>query len=487
MISQKLIDLLRTFSKSDLQHFHKYLSSPIFNENEKLQQLFAEVRNCVQYQGVVKDQQFGKKYVWKQLYGKKPFNDAQLRRLSSELTAQAYHFLAIDRFQSLPGEATNLLLPVLVDKKLSKHFHGLVRRTRRTLDNAKFRDANHHFQQYRLARANHYHAERGATKVETLEHLEAADRQLDAFYASQKLRNYCDALHYQLNAPAYKKKASRPQAKLSLPPSFLEYISGQGLLEEPAVKAYFLVSEMLTNPEEEDHFRRLKSFLEENAALFPRAEQYNLYIFLTNYCTDTKINFGRQDYIGELFEIFKSMLRNELILDNGVLDPQYYKNIITVGLFVKAFDWVEQFIQQYTGKLPVDNQENALNYNLANLYFHQKQYEKVIEQLREVEYKDAVYALGGKLILLKTYYELDEYLVLDSLIESFRIYLRRNRVISREVRQQYLNELRFVKQLSRVMPGDHKAVRKIRRQVTECKALADRKWILEKIEEVEEK
>ncbi len=485
MVSQKLVDLLSTFNRKERQQFLRYLNSPLFNENNKLLKLFELVIQLIEKQKNVKDQQLDKKYVWKQLYGKKAYRDVQLRRLSSELTSHANQFLAINRFLCLPGEASNLLLPILVDRKLPKHFHGIVRQTRRAIEKSEYRDANHHFQLYRLSRSNHYQAERGATKVESLEHLEMADRQLDVFYAAQKLRNYCDALHYELNAPSYKKKTSQPKAKLQLPPSFIEYLTREGLLKEPAVEAYFLVSRMLTEPDEEAHFRRLKKFLSKKAALFSRPEQYNLYIFLTNYCTDTKINFGRQEYIGELFEIFKSMLNNDLILDNGILDPQYYKNIITVGLYVKAFDWVEQFIQQYTAKLPVENQENALNYNLANLYFHQQQYEKVIEQLREVEYKDAVYALGGKLILLKTYYELDETLVLDSLIESFRIYLRRNRVISREVRQQYLNELRFVKQLSRVMPGDRKAVRKIRQQVTECKALADRKWILEKIEEME--
>ena len=77
----------------------------------------------------------------------------------------------------------------------------------------------------------------------------------------------------------------------------------------------------------------------------------------------------------------------------------------------------------------------------------------MIEQLQEVEYKNHVYALGGKLTLLKTYYELKEYIALDSLTDSFRIYIRRNKIISREVKQQYLNVLRFVKKLSSTIPG----------------------------------
>ena len=121
---------------------------------------------------------------------------------------------------------------------------------------------------------------------------------------------------------------------------------------------------------------------------------------------------------------------------------------------------------------------------MAKVYFYQNQYNDVIELLREVEYKSHVYALGGKLLLLKTYYELKEYSPLDSLTDSFRIYIRRNKIISKEVKQQYLNLLRFVKKLSSTIAGDKKAVEKIRTQIAKCKALAGKKWILEKVEEL---
>ena len=144
---------------------------------------------------------------------------------------------------------------------------------------------------------------------------------------------------------------------------------------------------------------------------------------------------------------------------------------------VKEYQWVENFIQIHTKSLPKEKRDNALTYNLAKVYFSQKKYNQVIEQLREVEYKNHVYALGGKLILLKTYYELQEYIALDSLIDSFRIYIRRNKIISREVKQQYLNMLRFVKKLSSTIPGDKKALEKIRAQIDKCKALAGKKWL----------
>jgi len=181
--------------------------------------------------------------------------------------------------------------------------------------------------------------------------------------------------------------------------------------------------------------------------------------------------------------LYQRFIEYDLILKNDEIAPGNYKNIITVGLMIKEFDWVESFIQQYTPHLPEADQDNDLNYNLAKVYFHQEDYPRVIEQLREVEYKNLTYALGGKLMLLKTYFELEEVQSLESLIESFRIYLLRNKLISRDVRQQYSNVLRFTRKLFNLAPFDQEGLQKVKTQIEQCKALAAKKWLLEKVEE----
>ena len=88
-------------------------------------------------------------------------------------------------------------------------------------------------------------------------------------------------------------------------------------------------------------------------------------------------------------------------------------------------------------------------------------------------------------MLLKTYYELDEWNPLSSLLDSFSIYLRRNKQIPREKKQQYLNVLRFTRKLSFLAPYDKKGLQKLKDQINNCKALAAKKWLLEKVEEME--
>lgn len=480
MLSRKLLDLLETFSKYDLNRFGKYLQSPFFNENEDLIKLFDLLDDYFRLPENVREAakaKLGKEKVWRQLYGKKKYNDAHLRRLCSELTKQAYGFITAWAYKSDALRESTDLLEALNDMKLEKHFNSTLRQINQLKDKLPRRDASFHYEQYRVENLAHLHLEQTGKQGINFENLEQADYHLDCFYFTQKLRHYCDALDHR--------NRLSEQAEISVFPDFLKFLEAHDYLRVPSVNAYYLVAQMLSWPEEENYFQQLKQLLREKVDCFTVAELNYLYIYLKNYCISTKINNGRSEYFQELFEIFKTLLEQEIIIINGKLDPQDYKNIITVGLHIEEFEWVKQFIRNYTKHLPEENQENALTYNLAKVFFHEENYDKVIEQLREVEYKNLVYALGSKLMLLRTYFELKEFIALDSLIDSFRIYLRRNKMISRDIKQQYLNVLRFVKKMSNLDIYDKALVQKVKKQIVDCKNLAAKKWLLDKIAEME--
>lgn len=473
MKQSKTAVLLASFSPHELNRLRKYLQPGLFNDNSDLVKLFDLI---IQEVIPAEEDDMDKPALWRAVFGKQPYHDQTMRRLLSELTRHALDFRAWQAFRAEPFAEPAILLPTLADPSLGKHFDGVVRQFEHARSKEPAHSPSAYYHQYQIERSRHLQLEASGQKPGTLGFLEASDFQLDCFYFVQKLKNRCDALSYQ-NTLAL-------EAKLEEIPQLLDYLEHSPYSRIPLIQAYLLVWSLLRNPEAEQFFQELRNLLHAQGDLFERKERLTLFIHLMNYCIDTKINKGRMDYFGELFDLYKVALDREIIVEEGVLDPFHYKNIITVGLRVDAFDWTEQFIREYTPALPPSYQANALTYNLAKVYFEQGEYQKVIEQLREVEYQDLVYALGAKLMLLKTYFELKEFLALDSLSDSFRIFLQRNQRISREVKQQYLNVLRFVKKLSNVSPGDKKAIEKIRLQASQCKALADKAWILEKIIEL---
>ncbi len=475
MLSNKLISLLKTFSKYDLNRFRKYLSSPFYNDNVDLINLFELLNKYLRLnEGSQKEKLIEKKIIWSKLFPKKAYRDVKLRRLCSDMIKLAFSFLAHKVYKNKPQKELLHLLHALNDPSLTKQFESVLKQTELLQQKSTVRDSDYHYFQFVIEQNRYRYEEQ--TRGSSLAGLEQSDFQLDCFYFSKKLRNLCDALSY--------KHFLSSTLELKSIPGFLKHLEENGFTDIPAIKVYYLVAKMLIATEGEVYFFQLKEFIYKYDFYFSKAELNTLFIHLKNYCILKKINNGRQEFQYELFSIYKISLEKKIIINGNILDLHHYKNIITIGLLVQEYAWVENFIQKYTNSLPKEHRENAYTYNFAKVYFSQKKYTKVIEQLREVKYKNHIYALGGKLILLKTYYELKEYQALDSLIDSFRIYVRRNKLISRDVKQQYLNMLRFVKKLSSIIAGDKKALDKVKIQIDKCKALAGKKWILEKVEEL---
>ena len=130
MISKKLISLLASFSRIELNRFKKYLNSPFFNENELLSRLFNTIVpfivsnefNTQHFQNIP-----DKPFFWKKLYPNTPFDDAQMRRLSSELLKMAYGFLTHNSLKVDIIQEQIYLLSSLSQRKLNKHFNGVAR------------------------------------------------------------------------------------------------------------------------------------------------------------------------------------------------------------------------------------------------------------------------------------------------------------------------------------------------------------------------
>ena len=481
MISPKLISFLSALSARDRLQFERFLSSPYFNESETLLLLFRYLNGHLddsRRHVLQRDKQLEKKVVWKSLYGKAPYKDGTLRRICSELLQLAYRFIYINTCASKEKEEVLKALKTVVEPHQDKHFRGLSRKFNTLQQNAERPEQDHYRQLYDYHLACHQQLEARAEKQTDFSHLEQADYYLNCSYYLHKLRHYCDALGYGLFS------AQKPDIRL---PGhlFQEMEQGSYAEKEPWLRAYLLVARLFEAEDGEELFHQLKSaFFEHIVQQVPEPDANALCIHLSNYCIIKKINAGEARFFNELFDVYRQAIEAGLLMKNGVLSYQDYKNIITVGLHIKELDWVEYFIQNYTEKLPEEHQRNALTYNLAKVYFHQEKYDEVIAQLREVEYESIVYTLGSKLLLLLTYFEMGEFLALDSLLDSFRIYLRRNREIARDVKEQYVNVIRFTRRLSRVDPGDDKALDKIEQQVQACDALASRQWLQEKITEM---
>ncbi|MEO6039905.1 MAG: hypothetical protein ABIQ93_15940 [Saprospiraceae bacterium] len=130
--------------------------------------------------------------------------------------------------------------------------------------------------------------------------------------------------------------------------------------------------------------------------------------------------------------------------------------------------------------LPDNERDNTYRHNLATLFFKQKQFEKVLETLQSVRFTDSLHDLNDRRLLLCSYFELGEWAALDSLLDSFSIWLRRAKNLG-YLRELYTNLVKFTRRLVDVQHQPQAAKEKLWQDILASKNVVAKDWLLEKV------
>jgi len=153
----------------------------------------------------------------------------------------------------------------------------------------------------------------------------------------------------------------------------------------------------------------------------------------------------------------------------------------SAGLKLKELKWVDYFIHNYKDYLDKQHRENFFKYNLARLRLEQRDYNAAMELLAQTDFDDVLVQMNAKTLLLKIYYELDEFNALESLLESMRTYLNRKELVG-SYRLNYQNIIRYTKKLVRLNPYDKEKREKLRKELSTVNPLAERSWLLAQLD-----
>ncbi|MBK7407521.1 MAG: hypothetical protein IPJ40_05210 [Saprospirales bacterium] len=471
MQNLKVYAVIQQFTKVEQNRFRKFLCSPYFNANQDLIDLYDHL---VDSMAGDPEQEVPKEAFWEKLNPDKPYDDVRMRKYFSDLLKQLEGYIAQEAFQENPLHQATYLMDAVIQRKISKLFNNTLKSARRLSDQQHYRPANYYYHQYQIEK-NYYRLNRSLGKRDIETNVEEIANNLDRFYLAEKLKYYCDVLSQQYSVSF--------EYEILFLEEIIAHIKRYRYEEVPPIAVYFQIYLAYTEGDNEAHYFKLKDLLEKHGLEFPKEEAQEIYTFAINYCT-RKINKGNQSFLREYFDLYKDLLKKDILIVEGEMEPGLFRNIVVVGLRLGEMVWTEQFILDYQHYLPEAQRENTVSFNLSQLYFYKRDYDMVIETLRHVEYEDVITNLNAKTLLLTTYFEIDEIEPLYSLMESFRAYLNRHKDISSRRRRSFLQFIRFVKKLTKTMPGDSKRIESLREELKSSKGVASSQWIMEKIEEL---
>lgn len=471
MKDSKLIKTLIHLDKTERNRYKRFLISPFFNSDENLVSIFDFIDDHISKNP---NELPEKQRLWKKIFKGIPFDDIRLRKYFSDLFKLLTKFLSFDLYQRDPIVQDLYLLEVINEKKITNLSKSSVKNARIRLEANEFRHSQAYLQRYSLER-NNYEILNLEGDRNIRSNIEEINESLDIFYLSEKLRLFCNEFELQnLAIHTY---------KLTYIDEVKNMIKLRGYENVPSIMLYSKLLNLYADSDNEDNYFSLRQSVSENNLLFPKKELAEIYSTIINYCS-IQINKGNSKFLAQLFDFYKEVVSQDILLEDQSFSPYHFKNIVVIGLRLKEFNWIEAFITDYAPLLPENQRHNSLSFNLAQLYFYQKKYDLVIKTLQSVEYDDYIYNLNSKTMLICTYYDTGETDALFFLFDSFRAFLNRNNEIPEARKVLYRNFVSIAKKLARMTPKDEKAKQKLTLELEQMNNVASKNWLLEKLAEL---
>ncbi|MEO5583326.1 MAG: hypothetical protein ABIR66_11580, partial [Saprospiraceae bacterium] len=468
MRETKLYKALVQLSRPELNKLHRFVLSPYFNNNDAITNLFEWIKE--ELRG--KKTNLSKEDLWKLCFGEfENFNDGRLRKLQSDLLKLVEDYYSQESYEANPIHKAKYLLETIYNKDLEDLQSAAFKTAKRLSQEQILKPASFYYYRYEIEQ-NIFNLTRTQLERSSKSNIEEIAENLDRFYLAEKLRYYCTILNHQTLAAL--------DYKMLFINEIIDHVRLNDYQDVPPIIIYYQILLTYKEPENKSHYARLKSLIDQHIHLFPESEKKEIIDAALNYGIK-RMNSGEVEYIREVFDFYRNSLDKGLLLVKGQMTPWSFKNIVTIGLRLKEFDWIENFIHSFNHFLEPRFQNNAKTFSLAQLHFYKQDYLNVIQMLSKVEYNDMSYNLDSKTLLMASYYELDEIEALGSLLDSFRVYLGRNKELPAFRRKHYLTTISIVRRLAKIVSGDKKEIEKLQKEVDQTQGVVSKNWILEKL------
>ena len=438
MQKSDLVKLLYTLPKEDKKAIAKFIRSPLYNKRKDIILLFEYLIRKLPKK---KQSALDKQRCFKAIFPGQTFDDQKMRYTMSYLLKCIEHYLVIKSaydddidYQLKLAKAYRLL-------HLEKGFKRAQEKAVQLIGKSKHKASGFYEKAYQLELEKYIFTE--GQERNAPRNLQELSQALDLEYLSKKLKQSCLSLAHQA--------VFNIDYENNFLTTILQFLNENDILENhPTIACYFYYYKAEIGEESPIYFKKLRQIINENMHLFPYDEKKIIYLMAINYCIK-RSNKGEEEYLQELFTLYKIGLKEKIFFEQEYLSRFSFKNIVHVALRLKEYDWVESFIQKYRLKLEPKYRENYIHYNLSKLLYAKKNYKEAMGKLHQVEYDDFFLNLDAKILLLKIYYHLGEYDVLDSFLISFNRFLKRKTLIAYH-QENYANTIRLTTKLLKSEP-----------------------------------
>lgn len=480
MFKSKVIDILKTFTNDELKSFRDFLNSPFHNKNKNVIKLFSALK---EYYPDFDSDKLSKEKVYNKLFKGKKYNDLVMRILLSNLVTLLEKFFVLKELDKDNKGISGYLISELMDRKLySIAGHEFKKAASKTITSP-----NDLVNNMLIA------AKKGEFSILT-DNQKGNDKNLNdlannliAYFLIKLPETYLDLnIHKDLYNIKQDENIIGYFMDMFDFAAYIEFLQENKFEHIELVKLYYNMFLAGKNIDDDNNYYNFKMSLDKQVDNFKHVEKYNLYIRLEGLAIE-KIERGRQDFYKELYEIYKKMIKMNILIVPGskFIPTELFRNIVFTGMTLNKYKWTENFINDFIQFISPDMRDNVYNHSLAHLYFASKEYDRSMEFLNKVRYTLFAYKADVKILMLQLFFETNAVNPAYSALDSFKKFVNNNKNVSGLFKSRFSSFIKYYGKLLKAYENTGgKLVDELDFELRKDENVFKKNWFIEKIDKI---
>lgn len=478
-----LLELLENFSKKELKGLQHFVTCRYFNTDKYVIKLLETLVNEVIGKKVMSATVVQKR-MYVKVFGKSASEDLLKKEKDTfnakmnALTRLAERFLMAESLEEKEAYKSDLLLDKLLQKKQYYLFNRYINKIRKQTESQP-RGSNYHEQELKINQhqLKHFHSRGMLLKTDNLHEI---NLHLDLYYLLNKLDIYLSANSLQKFFP--NKNYSFLNSKN------IDYMCKKKEYALHPVVRIYLANIQLTVDRCQKNYNALFELLTQYDHEIPRTLESDSFITLTNFCAN-RIKAGDLGFYQQQFNLYSTLDKRNLLMKGNSMPIHKFKNIITTACHARNYEWAEQAIEQYISFVEKNNRKNVQNFNLGAVAFYKKDYDLSKKYFREIDRSiSPIYDLNLRIMIAKREYQIgDDFELTRTVMQSTEKHIYESRM-KEEAKAPYK---RFIRMLINLFNIKHsigkKTLESVKKELQATQHISDKKWLEEKIYELEAK
>ena len=471
----KLIELIRTLDRKEFNSFGRYVNSMVKDKN--VHKLFLELKR---YAPNFELSQKDKEKVFEKIFGKKKYSNRQLNYLTSAMNLHLEEYLIMIAIRQDQKQKDYMLMEYYRSRKQYEFFKRTAESIMEREEEKAVKDGEYYLTKMKIEYDLYHYVETDNKRIERqAKRIESMVNSIDEFYMYYKLNLASDLITFD--------EDFNVERDVTL---FLEeiknVIKAQPLYKNTLIKIYLFILNNFKKHTYENYLSLRQKIFEviDNVS---DEHQRTLFSCLSNYaitCNEKNIpNFKKYT-----FEIIQMSIDRKYAVRNGELGYQNFINavIIATNIEINNISWAKEMIIKNNHLINVELREDTILLSKAFIDYAEKNYGDALEKLNQIEHwRQYTFGIQGRLLKLKCYYELDietngNYLdTAEYLADSYRNYLRRNKIFSDPINKSIINLITFTIKIMRNRYSKKYTPNELLNEMKKYEPLAAKRWVLE--------